>query len=360
MRDPDSPFEVVVDACSTGIGAVLLQQDRPIAFAGRQLNPAETRYHTTDQELLAVMFALQQWQCYLQGAKHDFLLVTDHHPNINSGTRPSLSKRQARWSEKLQKCQFSWQYRPGKKNVADPVSRAPNLQPATAAICCSLQADAAALLFDWRQQQLGMCTGLAAAITDNSTGPLVRALDACECPVHTLAAATRSKTGAASQPLTKAAGSRKVAAQSGPTSAPVATGSRRVAAPAPAPSIYAEHEAVQLSLLPVLHEAYRADALLGDPDDIALSHQHMQARNGLWFKDDRLVVPDCPAIKRDIMNELHDSEYAGHGGEAKTVELIRRYFWWSSLVRDTRQFAKGCALCHGNKTLPRQYAGKLQ
>ena len=195
--------------------------------------------------------------------------------------------------------------------MADFVSSAPNLQPATAAICCSLQADAAALLLDWRQQHLGMCTGLAAAIIDSSTGPLVRAfLDACECPVHTLTAATSSKTGAASQPLTEAAGSRKVA-KSGPTPAPVATGSHRVAAPAPAPSIYAEHEAVKLSLLPALHEAYRADGLLGDPDDIALSHQHMQAHNGLWFKDDKIVVPDCLAIKRDIMTELHDSQYAG-------------------------------------------------
>ena len=69
MPDPDQPFEVVVDACQTGIGAVLLQSGRPVAFAGRQLNPAETRYHTTDQELLAVVFALQQWRCHLQGCK---------------------------------------------------------------------------------------------------------------------------------------------------------------------------------------------------------------------------------------------------------------------------------------------------
>ena len=88
IPDPALPFEVVVDACGTGIGTVL-QQDRPVAFAGRQLLPAETRYHTTDQELVAVMFALQQWQCYLQGAKHSFLLVTDHHPNTYLGTQPS-------------------------------------------------------------------------------------------------------------------------------------------------------------------------------------------------------------------------------------------------------------------------------
>lgn len=92
MPDPDLPFEVVVTACYTGIGAVALQQDSPIAFVGRQLSPTETRYHTTDQELLAVMFALQQWRCYLQGAncKHDFLLVTDlSHRSVRSITIPT-------------------------------------------------------------------------------------------------------------------------------------------------------------------------------------------------------------------------------------------------------------------------------
>ena len=106
LPDPSIPFEVVTDACSTGIGAVLLQNDRPVAFAGRQLLPAETRYSTTDQELLAVMFSVKQWRCYLHGAAHPFVLVTDHHPNTYLGTKPLLSNRQARWSEKLQEFDF--------------------------------------------------------------------------------------------------------------------------------------------------------------------------------------------------------------------------------------------------------------
>ena len=81
LPDPDLPFEVVTDACKTGIGAVLLQQGKPIAFAGRKLLDAETRYTTTDQELLGVMYALSQWRCYLQGAKHPFTVVTDQNSN---------------------------------------------------------------------------------------------------------------------------------------------------------------------------------------------------------------------------------------------------------------------------------------
>ena len=102
-----------------------MQDNRPVAFAGRQLNSAETRYHTTDQELLAVMFALQHWRCYLQGAVHPFTLVTDHHLNTYLNTQPTLSRRQARWSEKLQEYDFLWQYKPGSKNIADLVSRSP-------------------------------------------------------------------------------------------------------------------------------------------------------------------------------------------------------------------------------------------
>ena len=127
LPDPTLPFEVVTDACQTGLGAVLLQEGKPIAFTGRLLTPAEQRYTTTEQELLAVVFALSQWRCYLQGAQHDFTLVTDHHPNTYFATQPNLSRRQARWSEKLQDYHLNWQYCPGKQNIADPVSRSPAL-----------------------------------------------------------------------------------------------------------------------------------------------------------------------------------------------------------------------------------------
>ena len=113
--------------------------------------------------------------------------------------------------------------------------------------------------------------------------------------------------------------------------------------------------------MPELQEAYKADSMLGDPCDQATpSHKNLCARNGLWYKDHAIVVPDTPGIKRQIMTELHDSQYAGHGGEYKTVQLVKRYFWWPHLDRDVRQFVKGCILCQRNKASSRAYAGKLQ
>jgi transposase InsO family protein len=121
--DFEKPFEVVSDASGFGIGAVLLQEGRPIAFESRKLSGAEQNYHTTDREMLGVVHALRTWRCYLEGVQ--FTVITDHCPNTFFATQTTLSRRQARWSEFLQRFTFDWCYRPGRTNVADPLSRYP-------------------------------------------------------------------------------------------------------------------------------------------------------------------------------------------------------------------------------------------
>ena len=131
LASPDmaKKFEVVADACGVGIGAVLLQEDRPLAFESKKLTGAETRYTTTEQELLASVHAMAIWRCFLEGLPKDQVtLVTDHHPNTCLPTQPNMNRRQARWSEFLQRFNFNWIYRPGRQNVADPVSRLPLAQ----------------------------------------------------------------------------------------------------------------------------------------------------------------------------------------------------------------------------------------
>jgi transposase InsO family protein len=134
LRLPDftKPFELVADASLSGIGAVLLQEDRPIAYYSRKFIPAERNYITTEQELLAVHEALKEWRCYLEGS--ETTLVTDHNPNTYLNTQPLLSRRQARWMEFLARFHYNWQYRPGRINVADPISRGPHLTAASLVI----------------------------------------------------------------------------------------------------------------------------------------------------------------------------------------------------------------------------------
>ena len=86
---------------------------------------AERSYVVTEQELLATVEALRVFRCYLLLGQQ-FNLVSDNRPNTFLQTQPTLSRRQARWSEYLQRFHFNWVHRPGRRNVADPPSRSPD------------------------------------------------------------------------------------------------------------------------------------------------------------------------------------------------------------------------------------------
>ena len=123
LRIPDfkKPFQLITDASDYALGAILLQDGHPVAFESRQMSPAEKGYHTTDKELLAIVHALQTWRCYLEGST--FEVLTDHNPLTYLRTQPLLSRRQARWAEKLNMFDFNIKYIPGMENPADILSR---------------------------------------------------------------------------------------------------------------------------------------------------------------------------------------------------------------------------------------------
>ena len=125
--DTTQPYELIADACGTGIGAVLIQNAQPIAFESRKFNCAEQHYTVTEQELLAIIHGLVTWRYLLEGLpKEQLKIVTDHSPLTFMPTVQNMSRRQVRWSELLQRYPCSWEHRAGENNVADPISRRPN------------------------------------------------------------------------------------------------------------------------------------------------------------------------------------------------------------------------------------------
>ena len=69
-------FTVYTDACGMGLGAVLMQEGKVVAYGGRQLKVHEKNYPTHNLELATIVFALKSWHHYLLGEK--FELYTDH------------------------------------------------------------------------------------------------------------------------------------------------------------------------------------------------------------------------------------------------------------------------------------------
>jgi transposase InsO family protein len=130
IPDPELPFEVTTDASDFAVGGVLSQDQgqgsQPVAFTSRKMNPAERNYAAHEKETLAIMHALSKWRVYLEGRR--FTVYTDHATLQHFPEQPKLSRRQARWMEKMQEYDFIIKYLPGKQNVvADAVSRRPDL-----------------------------------------------------------------------------------------------------------------------------------------------------------------------------------------------------------------------------------------
>jgi len=146
-------FVVYTDASLMGLGGVLMQTQRVVAYASRQLRIHERNYPTHDLELAAVVFALKTWRHYLYGVQ--FELFTDHQSLRYLYSQKELNQRQSRWMEFIKDYEFAFQYHPGKANVvADALSRKPRRR--LAALRCSFYRDLLTLIeFDWRQQSSG-------------------------------------------------------------------------------------------------------------------------------------------------------------------------------------------------------------
>ena len=117
--DFSKPFEIHTDASHTQLGAVISQERRPIAFYSRKLSDAQTRYTTTERELLAIVETLKEFRNILLG--HKITVYTDHK---NLTCKNFNTERVIRWRLVLEEYGPELKYIKGEHNVvADALSR---------------------------------------------------------------------------------------------------------------------------------------------------------------------------------------------------------------------------------------------
>lgn len=124
--DPNKETTVQVDASSRGLGATLMQDGEPVAYASKALSDAETRYANIEREMLAVVFGCERFHTYIFGKR--FIVESDHKPLQMIHLKPltSAPPRLQRMLLRLQPYDFVLCYRPGKQiPIADSLSRAP-------------------------------------------------------------------------------------------------------------------------------------------------------------------------------------------------------------------------------------------
>jgi hypothetical protein len=124
MPDITKSFDVYCNASKLGLGSVLKQEGKVIAYLSRQVRPHELNYPTHDLELVVVVHALKTWQHYLMGNRCE--IYTDHKSLKYIFSQKELNMRQRRWIELIKDYDLGIHYHPGKVNVvADALSREP-------------------------------------------------------------------------------------------------------------------------------------------------------------------------------------------------------------------------------------------
>lgn len=118
-------LKLSVDASSTGLGATLIQEGQPIAYASRALTEVQTRYSQIEKELLAICFGVERFRQYIWG-RDSVEVETDHKPLIGIFNKPlyKVPTRLQRMMSKLQPFRLTIKHVPGKyMYIADTLSR---------------------------------------------------------------------------------------------------------------------------------------------------------------------------------------------------------------------------------------------
>ncbi len=284
------PFVVITDASEIATGAILLQQQGPcvedtkvISYASSKFKQAERNYSVHEKELLGVLLAIQQWNCFLEGSK--FTVHTDHQSLIWLNKLQNPSRRQARWMDILQGHDFEVLYIKGANNPADAFTRVP-----------------------WEH-----------SVVDEEEEPIREPL----IVLRTL------RTALAQYPIHIKVTKDKLNEWKDAT-ATFLKDSHKI------PTLYKS-----------IMEGYETDPNFSNEDWVNLHKLH--CKNGIFYKDNRVAVPNIPGLKIDVLVEHHDSLMGGHLGITKTSEKICRLFWWEGMVVDIENHVKTCPACQVSK-----------
>ena len=359
----------------------------------------ESIYPITEQELLAVYWALLEWRCYLEGTH--FKVITDHKPNTFINSKGVFNRRQACWMEYISRFEFDWEYCPSKVNAADPLSRHPTFyflnmvqtrhmnasSPETPSALLGTSGERSdkvprqirSLMKDPipavpQRSNLMECERFdtlhlldsVATEPESPVKPTEKMAETAEAaPAYT---AKQRKAFKRTQQKRKCRATHRKASVEHPgiestltdmdvderrsPERPVGCQASELERPSGCQDSVSSppHDSEPKDMISLMDDDSELTAqvkAVSKADDWIQNHKlDLTEIEGLYFnKDGMLVVPDNADIKRTLFLELHDGAYAGHRGQEGTFQLLKRDFWWPSMQKDTYAYVKACPVC---------------
>lgn len=414
---PELPIRIETDASEFALAGILTQlqgdnkQWHPVAFHSRKMIPAERNYETHDQELLAIVTAFKHWRHYLEGSMHPVEVLTDHNNLKYFMGMPNLNGRQARWAMKLSTFDFIITHRPGKTNPADAPSRRPDYKG---------ENESLNRLLPTLQQKLAMIGSLTSPIfaairtaygqAESYEGAKRTPSNEYPSAIHSLVASAQHHPDAGrmeevTAPRATLVDLMTAAVQethldtvhpsrlrepqpenSGSSSETLAHHHRNVAETQLNPVAgtvgckqLVPRSVVQVatagetaydpsskSVFELIKALQREDAYVQQRRD-GVTQDERKGNAGAWTMDsqgllrykDALYVPEEASVREELLRLHHDDPLAGHFGIDKTVELMSRKYYWSSIRADVKSYVETCDICQRVKVKRHRPYGEL-
>jgi transposase InsO family protein len=298
--DFSKPFVLETDASNYAMGCVLSQHFdgvlHPVAFYSKKFSGSELRWEIHDKELFGIITALRHWRHYLVSSQHPIQVYTDHKNLEYFMSKQKLNQRQLRWTMFLADYDFQIMYRQGRlMGKADALSRRHEYK-------AELDADKVQrrIVLEKHKIEPEIFDKLEAARThkdEKPTNVIVRVI------------------------------------------------------PLPDPQGCSLGRIATMHVLDNKHDVYSLISKASPFTELfqlclnGKAPKNFKLRNGIvYYKDNRAVVPDSEC-QLSVLRHLHDSASAGHFGEAKTLELVRREFYWPDMENFIKKYVASCDTC---------------
>jgi hypothetical protein len=295
--DPTKPAIIEVDASDFAYGGVLSQYHdgelHPCAFVSKKFNDAELNYEIYDKEMLAIVKCMyDHWRHHLEGSGQQVQVFTDHKNLLWFTETKVYNRRQARWAEKLSRFDFTITFRPGiRQGKPDALSRRPDHRSSKGGDTLGKKHEFAFL----KPHQ----------VKDFENNNEVYTCSASAMEVIPLG--------------------------------------------------------IDEDLAKAIQEALPTDPNIGEylenlrnpdlprEDDVQEFLRPFSIRDDLVLREGLVYIPENDNLKLQILHQYHDSPTAGHLGQAKTLELVSRDYYWSRMRQYVNEYLRSCDICARNK-----------
>jgi len=233
------------------------------------------------------------WRRYCEGAKHPVEVFSDHQNLEYFTTTKVLNRRQARWAQELAGIDFKIYYHPGTQNS---------------------KPDALSRRSEYRPEEGGV---------ENQ-------------PISTV--------------LKKDQFEERLTIRSFVVSA-----ARLLSLPERRWNPNFVKEVRRAAAEDLVYQRAEKETVLGAPEDRTVEEGILRIQNGMLHRKNKLWVPS--ELVQQIMESEHNTKVAGDMGQDKTIELVRRNFWWPKMNERIIDFVKSCPECQQNKASRHQPYG---